>query len=165
MQGGKIVQQARHQLSKKIYDDVENLKREVEKLKEKNAALEKCRNDLIQDMSDDLYIGEQTTINETFEGKRVCCLPVDLGVLPNAGTKTVETGLIMNTIEVIRFGGTAIDGAGNTFPLPNCPAPSCPVNSEYAISMYIKGDGNISITTGTDRSAYRGKALIYFIYK
>lgn len=54
--------------------------------------------------------------------------------------------------------GIARDGVGNTLILPNVHT-----NPEYNISMYLTKTGEISLNAGKDRSAYSGKAFIYFV--
>ena len=126
-----------------IYDDVEDLKNRM-------AAVE-------TEMIVNIVTGVEVATNERFNGKTVYCKAVDVGVLPNAGSNNIPSGLDMTAIEVVRIEGIAKNSNGTTIPLPNTSQ-----NNTYSIGCFLTAGGNIQIGTNIDRSDYKGIVRIYY---
>lgn len=79
---------------------------------------------------------------------------IDIGALPDTGTKTVAHG-ITGFVMLIDVAGSFSDGT-NSAPLPY----SSPTTTKN-IQIYVD-DTNISIVTGEDRSSYSGYVTLYY---
>lgn len=79
---------------------------------------------------------------------------IDIGALPDTGTKTVAHG-ITGFVMLIDVAGNFSDGT-NSAPLPY----SSPTTTKN-IQIYVDGT-NINIVTGEDRSSYNGYVTLYY---
>lgn len=79
---------------------------------------------------------------------------IDIGALPDTGTKTVAHG-ITGFVMLIDVAGNFSDGT-NSAPLPY----SSPTTTKN-IQIYVD-DTNINIVTGEDRSSYNGYVTLYY---
>lgn len=97
--------------------------------------------------------GQEVATNEYEDGKQVFAKKIDIGSLPNATRKTVETGL--SNVKVIKLHGIARDSSLQ-IPLPfvYTELPSC------IGVMFV--NGNIYINTGSDRTGLTGEITIYY---
>lgn len=86
---------------------------------------------------------------------------IDIGALPNSGSKTVAHGIDKtNIMKVLDIHGTASQSnMNNTLPLPLATP-----NSDTTYNIYLAfGASNITITTGRDRSALSGQVTVTYI--
>lgn len=107
---------------------------------------------------DNITVGEEKLIGEWVEGAETYDLyrkTVNFGALPNAGQKTLAHG-ITGVYKIVRLYGMA-NGATNNLPLPFAAISS---NSNIYIAV---GKSNITVQTGTDRSAYYAYITIEFL--
>lgn len=81
---------------------------------------------------------------------------VDVGTYPNSTTKTVAHGITGLSL-LIDLTGYAADNTGQNIPV-NMPYPP---SNPASISAYINGS-NITIITGTDRTAFSGHITLWY---
>lgn len=141
-----------------IQDDPENI--EVVGVPFNDENMELFRQDLKKDIKVEITTGEIFETNEWVDGKQVFGKKINIGALPNTATKNVAIGIDLSTISIIRLNGISKALANNTY-LP-LPYPSSTATS--SISTSIANTNDITIATGSDRSAYSGYVIIYFIY-
>ncbi len=100
-----------------------------------------------------IVIGKEVATNEYEGGKQVFIKKIDIGSLPNATRKTVETGL--SNVKVIKLHGIARDSSLQ-IPLPFVypELPSC-----IGI-MFV--NGSLYVNTGSDRTGLTGEITIYY---
>lgn len=97
--------------------------------------------------------GQEVATNEYEDGKQVFAKKINIGSLPNATRKTVQTGL--SNVKVIKLHGIARDSSIQ-IPLPfvYTELPSC-----IGI-MFV--NGSLYINTGSDRTGLTGEITIYY---
>ena len=97
--------------------------------------------------------GQEVATNEYEDGKQVFAKKINIGSLPNAARKTVQTDL--TNVKVTKIHGIARDSSLQ-IPLPFVypELPSC-----IGI-MFV--NGNIYINTGSDRTGLTGEITIYY---
>lgn len=134
-----------------IYEDVETLKEQVAALQTALATMESGHT---------FIAGQAIATNEKLNGKTVYCKIIDIGALPNSTNKRISTGLDMNTVEIVKIEGIAINSTGTIIPLPNA-TPS----ATYVIGCFVTAAGNIQIDTAIDRSEYNGTVKIFYVNK
>ncbi len=100
-----------------------------------------------------IVVGQEVATNEYEGGKQVFIKKIDIGSLPNAARKIVETGL--TNVKVTKLHGIARDSSIQ-IPLPfvYTELPSC------IGVMFV--NGNIYINTGSDRTGLTGEITIYY---
>lgn len=100
-----------------------------------------------------IVAGQEVATNEYEGGKQVFIKKIDIGSLPNAARKIVETGL--TNVKVTKLHGIARDSSIQ-IPLPfvYTELPSC------IGVMFV--NGNIYINTGSDRTGLTGEITIYY---
>lgn len=100
-----------------------------------------------------IVTGQEVATNEYEGGKQVFIKKIDIGSLPNAARKIVETGL--TNVKVTKLHGIARDSSIQ-IPLPfvYTELPSC------IGVMFV--NGNIYINTGSDRTGLTGEITIYY---
>lgn len=103
--------------------------------------------------------GPPVKTGRKIDGKDEYVKRISLGTMPNATTKTVDTGLTATNITIIELKGTAKNSAGTTIVLP-----FVHTTSDSGIMMTFESTGDISLITGTDRSGFTGHCNIYFTY-
>ena len=109
--------------------------------------------------NDRTYSTTEQVIGKWFNGKPLYRKVISIGNLPNTTTKTVETGLTINSTHCIvtKIYGVANYSNGITLPLP--------FTSEAAGASIVINTNNsnqLSITTGTDRSAATGYIILEY---
>ena len=97
--------------------------------------------------------GQEVATNEYEDGKQVFAKKINIGSLPNAARKTVQTDL--TNVKVTKIHGIARDSSLQ-IPLPFVypELPSC------IGVMFV--NGNIYINTGSDRTGLTGEITIYY---
>lgn len=100
-----------------------------------------------------IVIGKEVATNEYEGGKQVFAKKINIGSLPNATRKTVQTGL--SNVKVIKLHGIARDSSIQ-IPLPfvYTELPSC-----IGI-MFV--NGSLYINTGSDRTGLTGEITIHY---
>lgn len=92
---------------------------------------------------------------ERYEGKVVYVKNVNFGALPNAGTKTVTTGINGKYAFDMRFDIHMSNGSLTTFPYIS-------TGFEALSRAYLESDGDLIVRTNSDLSAYNAKVLIKY---
>lgn len=100
-----------------------------------------------------IVIGKEIATNEYEDGKQVFIKKIDIGSLPNAARKIVETGL--TNVKVTKLHGIARDSSIQ-IPLPfvYTELPSC------IGVMFV--NGSLYINTGSDRTGLTGEITIHY---
>ena len=100
-----------------------------------------------------IVIGQEVATNEYEGGKQVFIKKIDIGSLPNAARKIVETGL--TNVKVTKLHGIARDSSIQ-IPLPfvYTELPSC------IGVMFV--NGSLYINTGSDRTGLTGEITIHY---
>ena len=100
-----------------------------------------------------IVTGQEVATNEYEDGKQVFAKKINIGSLPNAARKTVQTDL--TNVKVTKIHGIARDSSLQ-IPLPFVypELPSC------IGVMFV--NGNIYINTGSDRTGLTGEITIYY---
>lgn len=84
---------------------------------------------------------------------------IDVGALPNATSKAVSSGISnFSEIRVIHVYGTARSSAGITLLIPHVNTASL----DGSVGVSVNSAGEISISTGTDRSGYSGYVVLEY---
>lgn len=100
--------------------------------------------------------GVESATNEWIDGEQVFRKRIGVGALPNASDKDVSTGLSSLLINVIRIQGSARRATdGQSYPIPN-------VSTNNPISIFLRSNGDIRITTTSDRSDYNAYIDLYY---
>lgn len=136
-----------------IYEQIEALEQQVATLQTMITTMQNQGN---------FITGAVIATNEKLNGKTIYCKTIDFGVLPNATTKTVASGLSMSDIEIVKIDGIARNTAndGTTYQLGSS-SPS----AQYSISCFVTAGGNVQISTQVDRSDFVGIVRIFYIEK
>ena len=93
----------------------------------------------------------------TWLGKPLYRKVIDCGMLPNATTKTISTGL-SNVSAILKLYGTAYSG-GTMLPIPHASAQ----NLTAAIAAFLTNSyGTLTIQTGSDRSTLKGYIVLEY---
>ena len=113
--------------------------------------------DLLLQTISDYYTTSEKRIGRWIDGKPLYRKVIDIGNLPNATTKTVNTGLASNVI-VTKMQGLCY-GSGVVFPLPYVSVGGL----NTCIAIWLSNNyGTLNIQTGYDRSALKGYVTIEY---
>lgn len=94
------------------------------------------------------------------DGKDVYVKRINFGALPNNTNIAKPTGIDLTTKSIIKIEGYCKhDSTSIGFPLPFAHAS----NLSYSIMVNIDTNGNIVVTSASDRSNYNGWFNIYYI--
>ena len=98
-----------------------------------------------------IVTGQESATNEYIDEKQVFVKAINFGNLPNNATKTVETGLDIANISIVRIDGIAYRSAGPAYlALPN-----------NGIEIWTS-DNSIAINCVSDRSTFNAHVRIYY---
>lgn len=103
----------------------------------------------------EITTGTEYLTGRVIDGKREYAKMIDCGNLPNAGVKSIQTGIpSLSAIKLIKMEGITSNG----YPLPFIAIPSL---ATYSIQMYCYGSG-IEIKTATDYSNQTATVTLYY---
>ena len=101
------------------------------------------------------YSTTETIVGTDKNGKPIYRKVIDVGNLPNNSSKQIAHSI--SNLKAIKDSNIEVSNGTSTFKLPFVSS----AGLEYTISYYIDST-NITITTGTDRSAFSGEATIEY---
>lgn len=151
----------------KIEDELEALDTDVTQAKTDIDGLDQSVETLATDVSEftnlikyDLIVSEAPIkTGRKIDGKDEYVARVNLGSLPNEGSKDVTLPFDSSGITLIRIDATAYNSATNvwmTLPFPT--------DTGAGQATILLVNNILRIITGSDRSSFTGKADIYFTY-
>lgn len=102
---------------------------------------------------------EQPTGQKWIDGKDIYFRVVDIGLLPDRGSKTITLGLAIDTL--VRIGGSVIAGAGGFLPLPFVSFDS---NTSFSTWVNIDSNGDLVVTDNSTfgTAGYTGVCVIEY---
>ena len=96
------------------------------------------------------------------DGKAVYVKCIDLGQLPNAGSKSVSTGLKGRLVNIIKFEGFAYDNSGSCLSLPFVSSLGVDYNVQVIL---LDGGATIDVSSTQNYSPFFGILYIYYTNK
>lgn len=137
-----------------------------------NIVVETSGNDINLDLSTNYknsldakstYSTTETVIG-TWLGKPLYRKVIDFGALPNATTKNVSTGLLINEANIVNYYGVATGTSGNLKYVLTLPDIN-PNGANQATRLTMNSENNyymLNISTGIDRSNYTANIVIEY---